>query len=395
MYAAWGIGLNSLEQRSFYSFLTLYIVSSFLFIILSGYWYYIAQKSSLESNDHFQMRHISDLVSNAVIQAHMQKHPLRLPKRDPAFLVTLIDKEGKVVHGPVLKGIIVENNRYFREGDRTVLISDTAHGHLNIAYVVVQGTQLHQLLHTLMTTVLAMMSLIAISTVLIAWMLSRLFMRPIRQKIDQVETFIKDVTHELNTPITALSMATERALKKEIYDEKALRNISISTKQLFDIYRSLTYLNFAHKEEKAVRIDLEVILLKSIAYYKELCDSKRITIHVESEPYHLAILQEQASMLFGNLISNAIKYSLADSEIRITLKEGLFSIEDHGIGIEKERLSKIFERYNRETEYAGGFGVGLNIVQSICQENHITIDVISEPDKGSVFTLSFQKKQDL
>lgn len=343
----------------------------------------------MKSSDYFQMRHISDKISSSIIQAHMQGVSLELPAIDPIYRISLIDKQGSIVHGEKRSMIDATKNDYYRWKDETVLVSDAPHEHLGIAFVIVRSDQLHGLLKTLKTTVLTMMALIASATVMIAWLLSRLFMRPLHQKIEQIETFIKDVTHELNTPITALSMATGRAMKKKVYDRKALRNISISTKQLYDIYASLTYLDFSHKVGKVDKIDLEQILLKSIDYYKELCESKDIIIHIESRTHLFSISEDRASMLFGNLISNAIKYSMARSEITITLKDGSFTIEDHGIGIDEARLSKIFERYNRETKYAGGFGVGLSIVQSICDEYDIKVHVTSELDKGTIFTLIF------
>jgi len=384
--------LNKLEQRSFYSFLALYIISSFLFILLSGFWYYTAQKSSHESNDYFRMRHISDMFSNAVIKAHMKKKALKLPKVDPLYNITMINHSGKIVYGVEPNGFIIDKNRYFKHGDDTVLISDSAHGHLDIAYIVIESDRLSKLLHTLRVTVISIMAMIAISIVFIAWILSRLFMRPIREKIDQVETFIKDITHELNTPISALRMSTDRALKKAQYDAKILRNISISTKQLFDIYTALSYLNFSQKEQPAQPCDLETILRKSVGYYKELCNSKKIQIHCESTSSTFSIGEHSANMLFSNLISNAVKYSMPHSIILITLKNSIFTIEDHGIGIEKEKLKTIFERYHRGTEYAGGFGIGLSVVKNICDEHNIAILVTSEKDVGSRFILNFNAK---
>ena len=71
--------MNDLEKRSFYSFLALYIVSSFLFIVLSGYWYYAAQKNSLESNQYYKLQHIADMLSQKIIYAHMRGVELELP----------------------------------------------------------------------------------------------------------------------------------------------------------------------------------------------------------------------------------------------------------------------------------------------------------------------------
>jgi len=223
----------------------------------------------------------------------------------------------------------------------------------------------------------------------LAWVLSKLFMRPLHQKIEQIEGFVHDTAHELNTPITALSMSVSRALKKKNYDEKILRNISISTKQLFDIYSALSYISFESQHKASDPVDVGLVLNRSVAYYKELSESKKVKILVEAEPFMFAIDETKLSMLFGNLISNAIKYSMPNSKIELRLKEGLFSIEDEGIGIEAEKLTQIFEKYNRQTEYAGGFGIGLSIVKKVCQEYDIGIDVSSEKGKGTCFRLQF------
>jgi len=100
--------------------------------------------------------------------------------------------------------------------------------------------------------------------------------------------------------------------------------------------------------------------------------------------------EKKATMLFNNLISNAIKYSPPDSSIEIQLKNGQFSIKDQGIGIAKEELEKIFERYRRSTEYAGGFGIGLDIVKSIAKEYSIDLGINSILKQGTEFKLSFK-----
>ena len=123
------------------------------------------------------------------------------------------------------------------------------HEHMNIKYVVVQSDMLSAQLAALQQTVLKVLALVFIFIIIVAWLLSKLFMKPVRERVEQIERFLNDITHELNTPISSLSMATDQALKQGQCTEKTLRNVSISTKQLYDIYRSLTYLNFRKKEE--------------------------------------------------------------------------------------------------------------------------------------------------
>ena len=383
------IALNSLEKKSFYSFLGLYIGSSILFVLLSGYWYYVAQKNAIESNTYYKLRHLSEQISSAIINAQMRGTTLSLPTVDPEFSYALISTQNKLIKGSLLKGIDINGNAYYEKDGHMILVSDGPLEHLNIKYVVVTTTQYHHLLQKLKELVLTMMAAIILMIIFVAWVLARIFMRPIHQKVEQIEQFIQDISHELNTPITALQMSSKRALQKKVYDEKILTNISISTKQLYTIYQSLIYLNFTSPEQKAQKVDLKPLLEESISFYSELSRAKHIEIVSELSSSHMTIVTERARLLFSNLISNAIKYSMPETTITIVLKEGFFSIKDEGVGIEEKKLREIFKPYERSSDIAGGFGVGLSIVAQICKEFNITIDVTSELGKGSCFTLKW------
>jgi len=371
--------LNKLEKKSFYSFLALYLGSSLLFTLLSGYWYFSAQKNSLESTTYYKLQHLADSISSLVINAHMTSTPLILPKAEKAYEYELI---------PTKKHKVFESNYFERDGFK-YLVSSSPQEHLAIQYVVVKTDEYHKELKALKTNILLAMSLIFMTIVIISWILSRLFMRPIHQKVKEIESFIQDISHELNTPITALGMSTSRAMQKRVYDEKILRNISISTKQLYSIYQSLAYLNFSSLSQESQMLNLKEILLRSIEYYSELAHAKNIKIDATLQDSELLAIDSRVELLFSNLISNAIKYSMPDTTIRIKLKEGFFSIEDEGIGMQKDKLHEIFKLYKRDSTLAGGFGVGLHIVKQICDEFKIDIDVSSEMDKGSTFELRF------
>ena len=386
----WGIVMNNLERKSFYSFLGLYIISSFLFISITGYWYYEAQKSALKNETYYKLQHSADMRSGDIIMAHMHGVALKKSAVPDEITLAFINTQGEVVEGKLFVPNMMLKTGYFEKDGYNILISDASRDHLNIAYVVAQSNSLKDSLQALQQTVIKVMLIIGLIMVLIAWLLSKLFMKPIRQKVEQVERFINDVTHELNTPITALSMATDQALKQESYTQKTLKNISISTKQLYDIYASLTYLNFSDKKEEGEAIDIAEVLQKSIGYYEPLCESKGIKVESDLQKHMFSIPQAQLKLLFGNLIGNAIKYSPANSTMKLRIKNGVFSIKDQGIGIEEKRQKEIFKKFKRGTEYSGGFGVGLSIVKSICEEYGIEIALDSAPDKGTEFILNFK-----
>jgi two-component system OmpR family sensor kinase len=386
--------LNKAEKKSYYAFVALYLLSTFILLAVSAFWYYTAQKSAIERLFYYRMQHAADQVSSAVIRSHMQNSPLQLPPIGNDFTLTLLDSEGQPMFGTSLsvRGIDLTRD-FYRVGDLALLVSSGANMHRDVRYVVIASPAMVEEVAVLRSKVLGTFLAALAFVALIGFALSRLFLQPIRRKMEEIERFIKDITHELNTPITALKMSTRRAIEKHRGDERIMRNISISTKQLYDIYSALTYLSFSGDGLEEETVDLDAVVRKSVAYFDELASSKKITLDFEGEAASFVINGHKASMLFNNLIGNAIKYSHPESTVTMRLRNRTFVVEDTGIGIDEEKLSTIFTRFKRGTDYAGGFGVGLDIVRSIADEYGIDVDVASKPNRGSVFTLRFPLKQ--
>ncbi|MDF1883105.1 HAMP domain-containing histidine kinase [Sulfurimonas sp. SAG-AH-194-C21] len=370
--------MNDLEKHSFYSFLAIYLISSLFFVLLSSFWYYSSLKSSLESETYYELTHLADSISGKVINAQMKGISLSLPNEEGYgyMLVPLHKKEAYTVG-------------YFEKNGYKVLVSSSPQEHLNIAYVIVKTQLYFKELEKLKSDVITRAGLVFLAIFFISFILAKLFMRPVHKRIEQIEEFIQDVSHELNTPITALKMSASRAIKKEVYDKKILTNISISTKQLETIYNSLTYLNFSDKQEESTEVALGDVVNRVVKYYSELSNAKGVEVKIDIHEASLNIIESRAELLISNLLSNAIKYSMPESTIRISLKEGLFVIKDEGVGIASEKLDAIFELYSRDSQIAGGFGVGLNIVKQICDTYKIKVKVSSVLGEGSEFRLLF------
>ena len=96
-----------------------------------------------------------------------------------------------------------------------------------------------------------------------------------------------------------------------------------------------------------------------------------------------------AQRLFGNLISNAIKYNKHGGKMELKLTAEEFSISNSGAGIKKEQQSRSFERFYRANEYEGGFGIGLDIVKRVCQKYKIDIEISSIKNVLTTVTLKF------
>ncbi len=382
--------MNELERRSFYSFLGLYIVSSLLFISLIGFWYYTAQKQALENEVHYKLEHLADKKAGELIMRHMHGTPMAPIKVPKGIEMALVDTSSKVVEGNLLLPNLPLKPGYFTKDGYNILISDAPREHMGIAYVIVQTDMLKKALATLKQRVLIVMGIVFFLIIAIAWVLSRIFLRPVQQRVAQVERFINDITHELNTPISSLSMSSEQALKTGNCTPRMLKNISVSTRQLYDIYRSLTYLNFNNPQPAHEAIDIKSVLEESVEYYRPLAEIKRITLDLKASPLSCVIPKTELGLLFGNLIGNAIKYSPPNSTVTIRLEGHRFTIEDSGIGIDAKKQKEIFKKFTRGTSYSGGFGVGLNIVKSICDEYGIKLRLNSKEGEGTKFTLVFK-----
>ena len=378
--------MNEVTSKSFWLFLTLYLGSSFIFLFSSSYWFYTAQTSTQKSSDYYKLKHISDQVSTEVIKAHMMEYPFKL-KSYGHTKIGLYDKNKQLIYGTNTQKIDFSKDFYMKDNILTVISQGTAN-HLGVSYVVVQSAECAYALKKIKEKIFLVTTIIAMFIIVISVVLAKMFLKPIKNKIKEVEEFVKDTTHELNTPITALMMSTSRVKNKKIYDEKIIQNISISTKQLYEIYSSLSYLSF-ESNEKDEDIMFDDVIQESIKYFNELLERKNISLLFNKNSCQLHITQTKAKMLINNLLSNAIKYSHPNSSISIEVSQNKFSIKDEGIGIKKEKLNTIFKRFSRANSYAGGFGVGLNIVDGIIKKYNFKIEINSQVDVGTNITIYF------
>jgi len=222
--------------------------------------------------------------------------------------------------------------------------------------------------------------------------LSRLFLKPMRDSIVLLDRFIKDTTHELNTPLSAIltnieMMDTDIMVEK---NKKKLNRINIAAKTVSQLYRDLTYLTLEqeqkdHKEE----IELQELIRDRIEYFTALANSKRLHFELDMENVIIYADKQKITRVIDNLISNAIKYNKRGGSIRIKLRIGVIEITDTGVGIVEDKIPFIFDRYMRFNQSEGGFGVGLSIVKKILDEYQIHIEVYSKVNKGTRMVLTW------
>ena len=270
-----------------------------------------------------------------------------------------------------------------------ILTDDAVLGHLDIYYIALKENMYFKKIEELKFNIIVIFFAIYLVIAIIGFYLAKLFLKPIKEEREKLNNFIKDTTHELNTPISAILMSTEN----KNLSEKQIERIKISAKRVSEIYSDLTYLFLEERDriKNVQEFNLKDLIDEQLEYLELLSSKKRITLikHIEDTMYK--INKDDFIRIFNNLISNAIKYNKIGGTIEISLQNNILKISDTGIGIEKNKLEDIYKRYYRATQEQGGFGIGLNIVNKICKIYNIKINVESQINKGTSFTLLFKQ----
>jgi len=279
------------------------------------------------------------------------------------------------------------DNDFFMDKMNCYAVIEDKNEHLGVRFIVLKENELAGALQKLRSKIIQYLVLSFLFMGVVGYFLGKLFLSPVRQQIESLDKFISDTTHELNTPISAILM-TIQSLKG--IEPKKMQRLKASAKRLSMMYGSLTY-RLEGGVEPSEELCLAAIIEERIEFFKELIESKKLKIIVDVEPTQITMPKRSIYRLLDNLISNAIKYSNIKDEISITLKNRILKIKDTGIGIDKKIQEDIFRRYYRANDERGGFGIGLNIVFTICKKYNIKLKLNSKKEEGSTFILTFPK----
>ncbi len=220
-------------------------------------------------------------------------------------------------------------------------------------------------------------------------------------KINRNE-FLGNVTHELRTPIFAIQLSLETLLDGAVNDENVnkdfLKRALNQTSRLTELVDDLIEISRLETGMKISKRYFEVnrFINEIISELSGLSKKSKVEISLKSEVSDKTQVfgdEERLKQVFINLVDNAIKYSNENGKIEIGIaksdKEITISVSDNGIGIPKEDLPRIFERFYRvdktRSRDMGGSGLGLSIVKHILELHNSTIKVESEEGKGTRF----------
>lgn len=230
-----------------------------------------------------------------------------------------------------------------------------------------------------------------------------------QRRLDQMKNeFISNMTHEIKTPISTISLACEMLQDHSVAQEEASRSnfvgiIADENQRMRMLVE--TILQSSKMANRNFSLNLTEVNINDIinrvsqSFMLTLANRNgRLETHLDAEPPTLVADELHLSNMIYNLVDNGIKYSTAEPHIIVsTRREGdnmLISVQDHGIGISKADQKHVFEKFYRvstgNVHNVKGFGIGLNYVAQVVKLHHGTIALESEPGRGATFIVTLK-----
>ncbi len=388
-----GIDLTKSETRTLLSFSFLY---SFLVLVILGvvsFLYYKFQKDlMLQEKRQILQSYSNDLIFR-LKDLHVNIDKNDIYPRDERFESAIFDSDKKKIFSTLKSKDVSLNEVIYLSHNQIHFIKEPESYYLGSKFIIVEvpddGVWFEQIRYKIATSFL----LAFIFMMVLGYFILRLFLKPMRDALHLLDRFIKDTTHELNTPVTAIITNIEMIDKSSLDNRllKKINRIEIGAKTISNIYEDLTFVTLnnqiiSNNEE----INLSNVLRQRIEYFNSIATMKKIgfDLNIEDDVF-LVCDMKKITKLIDNILSNAIKYNKIAGFIKVNLDDNILSIEDSGKGIAKENLETLFERYSRFDKSVGGFGIGLNIVSLIAKEYNLKIDVKSQINVGTIVEITW------
>ena len=224
---------------------------------------------------------------------------------------------------------------------------------------------------------------------------------------DYQKKFVANISHDFRSPLTSIKGYAEAILDGTIptdMQDRYLNIILFETERLNKLTSSLLELNRFESRSALLDIvsfDINLVIKKTAESFEGACRSKKITLNLvfsSTETYVDADMSKIQQVLY-NLIDNAIKFSHNNSKIKVSTEEKgekvFVSVKDYGIGIPKDLIKKIWDRFYKTDASRGkdkkGTGLGLSITKEIIQAHNENINVVSTEGVGTEFIFSLPK----
>ena len=208
------------------------------------------------------------------------------------------------------------------------------------------------------------------------------------------DQFLKNAIHEIHTPL-AVIITNIDLLRIQGIENESLNSIEAGSRIIENSYEDMTYLMKKNRiPDEKTTIDIVDFIKERVNYFTCIAEVNDLSMATRVGQLNLPQINFSAlklSRVVDNTLSNAIKYSIRPSQVSVTIglqKDTIFfEVRNQGpVILEKE---KIFDRFYRESQQKGGYGLGLHIVAQICQEENVKIEVSSTKARGTSFRYIF------
>lgn len=382
-----GIDLTNSETRTLLGFSLLYSFSVLVILSVVSFLYYKFQKDlMLQEKRHILQNYSNDLV-NRLKDLHVNIDKHNIYPRDDKFESAIFDSDKEEIFSTLKSQKVSLDDVIYLSGDYIHFIKEPESYYLGSKFIIIEIPDDNIWFENIKYKMFISFIMAFLFMIFIGYFISKLFLRPMRDALHLLDRFIKDTTHELNTPVTAIITNIEM-IDKSLLDEKLVKKINrieIGAKTISNIYEDLTFVTLNNQIiSNNENINISDIIQQRVDFFQSIATMKKITFNMEIQDDVFIFCDiKKISKLIDNLLSNAIKYNKMAGFVKIVLTKNGFSIEDSGKGISKENLENLFVRYSRFDKSVGGFGIGLNIVSLITKEYDFAINVKSELNIGT------------
>ena len=380
------------EKKSFVRFLAPYIAMVILMITLLSIFYYQSQEKLMFAEQRAALSKYAYIQTKQLkVLHHFFDEKTDYP-RDKRYKSAIYDIEYAQIFSLLDDENVHFDEEIYRIKNHIYFVKILDEFYMGTKYLIIEVEDDGVWLSDIWKNIIGYGLLTFFLFILFGLYLARLFLKPMRDSIVLLDKFIKDTTHELNTPLSAI-LANIEMMDTDIMVDKnktKLTRINIAAKTVSSLYKDLTYLMLEQeKENEDEEIKIKELIHNRAEYFTILAQSKQLECRLDLSEATIVMDKRKLTRVIDNLISNAIKYNKRNGIIGITLQEGALTVWDTGIGMKESKISLIFDRYMRFNDIEGGFGIGMSIVKNIVDEYHIAIKVESKEGKGTKMVLTW------
>ncbi len=349
------------KKTAFLKFFLLYFISVASLILILGFFYLDQSKIQFLKKEHFSL----------IEYAREIKTGKNISDKNDIFHYQVVEKNGKAID---IKNFKVAKDKFIK-------YIPTKQKNFYLKITKTKKLFEKKLFDLKMKIVFVQLLLLALFGT-ISYYLAKNAIKPLEESIDTLDKFIKDLIHDLNTPVTAMKLNIKLLEKNPNLKElKALERLKKSIHAISELRENLTIL-LEKKTFLITKVNICEIIKDAISLHQP--NYPDLAFDISCENFFAQTNQNALKQILHNLISNACKYNKKGGFVKIYIKNQTIYIENSGTGIKEPE--KIFDR---EYSTQNSSGLGLDITKRLCNAMGIDIDVKSNKNT-TVFSLTIR-----